>query len=126
MTIAQVTATVDLHLLVDTGADVTLLAPRDTAALGLNLRSFPHSRSTGIGGTTETAIVPADITLDTHTLSIDLRMLMPQRSAQSRARPTVPSLLGRDVLGQFGLYVDERRNLVLLLEPGEADALNLA
>jgi predicted aspartyl protease len=97
VTVAQVTASVDVHFLVDTGADVTLLAPRDAAALRLDFRSFPRSRSTGIGGTTDTAIVPADITL-----------------------------LGRDVLGQFGLYVDERRDLVLLLETVEADALNLA
>ena len=31
--------------------------------------------------------------------------------------------LGRDVLSHFGLYIEERRDLVLIFEPHEADAL---
>ena len=37
----------------------------------------------------------------------------------------VPSLLGRDVLAHFALFVEERTRKVLLLEPAEADALGL-
>jgi hypothetical protein len=37
----------------------------------------------------------------------------------------IPSLLGRDVISCFALIVDQRTQRVLLLEPEEADALNL-
>ena len=37
----------------------------------------------------------------------------------------IPSLLGRDVLSHFALFLEERTGRVLLLEPHEADALPL-
>src|SRR2546427_11984597 len=46
-----------VHFLVDTGADSTLLAPRDALALGLELRGLPQATpSTGVGGRTPTVI----------------------------------------------------------------------
>jgi len=39
--------------------------------------------------------------------------------------PRIPSLLGRDILSHFALFVEERTNRVLLLEAHEADALPL-
>ena len=38
----------------------------------------------------------------------------------------IPSLLGRDILTHFALFLEERTSGVLLLEPAEADALNLS
>lgn len=38
---------------------------------------------------------------------------------------SIPSLLGRDVLARFALFFEERTGRVLLLEPSEADALEL-
>ena len=35
----------------------------------------------------------------------------------------LPSLLGLDILSHFALFVEDRTNRVLLLEPAEADAL---
>jgi len=37
----------------------------------------------------------------------------------------IPSLLGRDILSHFALFMEERTSRVLLLEPQEADALHL-
>lgn len=44
-----------------------------------------------------------------------------QRTALAR----IPSLLGRDLLSHFALFYEERANLVLLLEPNEAEAVRL-
>ena len=41
------------------------------------------------------------------------------------ARLAIPSLLGRDILSNFALFIEERTDKVLLLEPAEADALGL-
>lgn len=38
---------------------------------------------------------------------------------------TIPSLLGRDVLANFALFMEERTGRVLLLTPKEADAIAL-
>ncbi len=41
----------DVAFLVDTGADSTLLAPRDAANLGMDLAALPEGpSSTGVGG----------------------------------------------------------------------------
>ena len=53
------------------------------------------------------------------TISIDILEPSPD------VRFHVPSLLGRDVLAHFALFVEERTRKVLLLEPAEADALGL-
>lgn len=115
-----------VHFLVDTGADSTLLAPRDAFALGVDLSRLPHdAASTGVGGRTPTVSTAARITLDTHTFTIPLRILAPTSRRQRHQLSTIPSLLGRDLLGHFALFVDQRTHRVLFLEPQEVDALRL-
>ena len=125
LTILASNVTKDVHFLVDTEADGTLLAPRDAITLGLDLNSFPQALATGVSGRIPTAIAAADLTLDTRTFRITLRILNPQTAHQQDTLPAIPSLLGRDVLQHFAVYIQQSRNLVLLLEPYEADALNL-
>ena len=56
-----------VHFLVDTGADSTLLSPRDATELGVDLSRLPQSTpSTGVGGRTPTVSIDATISLDTH------------------------------------------------------------
>lgn len=114
----------DVALLVDTGADRTLLAPRDARRLrrrlGIDASTLPKGHpTTGVGGTMDTRVIQVQLTLDGFTTSLPLTVLDPTSPSP------IPSLLGRDVIGRFALIVEERTNRVLLLEPPEADALRL-
>ena len=63
--------------------------------------------------------------LDNSTFSLTLRILAPRDRSQQQALSSIPSLIGRDILSQFALFFEERTNKVLLLNPEEADQLNL-
>jgi hypothetical protein len=113
-------------MLVDTGADSSLLAPADTLALHLDTSRLPPDvPSLGIGGLTSAVRAPAAITLGAHIFTVALRVLVPSTSAQQQMLGYIPSLLGRDLLAHFALVFEERTGRVLLLEPHEADALAL-
>jgi predicted aspartyl protease len=112
-----------VQFLVDTGADRTLLAPLDAARLGLDLDSLePGVPSTGVGGRTETRTVPAILSMDG--VSIDVTLTLLASKSQLREFP-IPSLLGRDVLSRFALFIDEPSDRVLLFIPAEVHQLNL-
>jgi hypothetical protein len=120
----QVVGNVDF--LIDTGADATLLAPGDALDLGLDVAELPQGpRSTGVGGTTTTVSAQATITLDQHSFTIPLRILAPRSNRQRAALARIPSLFGRDLLAHFALFLEVRTGKVLLLEPDEADGLEL-
>jgi len=116
----------DINFLVDTGADSTLLAPSDASLLAIDTTRLAQGPpSTGVGGSTPTVQATAVITLDQRNFNIGLRVLAPQTQAQRRALSRIPSLLGRDIISSFALVLEERTGRVLLLDPDEADALNL-
>lgn len=77
--------------------------------LGLVVRSIP-------------GVVEAVITLDSFSVALTLTIMEPP---VGRPIPSIPSLLGRDIISQFALIFEERTNRVLLLEPHEADTLSL-
>jgi predicted aspartyl protease len=116
----------DLAFLVDTGADGTLLSPRDAALLGIDERSLPAGPpSTGIGGRVATVHVQATIILNHLSYDVPLRILAPRTARQRNDLARIPSLLGRDVLAHLALYIEERSRRVLLLEPAEVSRLQL-
>jgi hypothetical protein len=85
-----------VHFLVDTGADSTVLAPRDAASLRLDFGRLPMGMpSTGVGGQTPRVSTPATLTLDTLPVTTTLRILAPTDQRQREALRTIPSLLGR-------------------------------
>jgi hypothetical protein len=94
--------------------------------LGLDVASLPPGPvSTGIGGTVATASAASEVTLGSRTHQLTLRILAPETAAQRSALARIPSLLGRDLLAPFALLIEERTGRVLLLDPDEADALDL-
>ena len=114
------------RLLVDTGADRTVLAPLDAARLrrelGIDLAALAaDAPSRGVGGQWNTRTIEAVLTLDSIAMPLSLTILEPPPGPLS----PIPSLLGRDILSRFALFMEERTSRVLLLEPDEADALQL-
>ncbi len=111
------------EFLVDTGADRTILAPRDVeklASLGIVLESLPEGpSSTGIGGSVRTRTVDAILKLNSSPFPLAVAILEPPSAGTAH----LPSIIGRDILGHFALFIDQRTDRVLLLNPTEADAL---
>ena len=118
----------EVPLLVDTGADRTILSPIDALRLALDfdidLTTFEQGYpSTGVGGQTPTRLANVILRLDTFSTPLQLTVLEPL--ASGRISP-IPSLLGRDIISRFGLFVDQRTERVSLLEEDEVAALNLS
>ena len=118
--------TFKVPLLVDTGADRTVIGPPDalrlSEELGIDLASLPTGEpSQGVGGRHNTRTVQSMLAMGSFTTALTLTILDPGSSLSL----AIPSLLGRDVTSRFALIVEERTDRVLLLDPQEADALNL-
>lgn len=81
----------NVELLVDTGADGTLLSPSDAAALRLDLAQLPPGPpSTGVGGRVPTRYAQANLTLDTfsyHCRCVSSRRGLARNSKNSPAFP---------------------------------------
>ncbi len=115
----------DVHFLVDTGADVSLLAPVDVVRLCIDLGRLPRmAPSAGIGGLAATASADASLTLDSLGYDVRLRLLLPERR-QQKVLSRIPSLLGRDILSHFALFMEDRSRRLILLDSDEAASLRL-
>lgn len=116
----------NILFLIDTGADTSLIGDFDAFRMvrdfGVDLTDLPiGTPSEGIGGVVATRTAMSTLTVDDFTRNLRIDILEPS----SETHFSVPSLLGRDVLSHFALFVEERTRKVLLLEPAEADALGL-
>ena len=115
--------TLTVQFLVDTGADRSMLGHLDAKRLGIDLASLPEGTpTTGVGGQTESRLLAVELTLDAFTTPLTIVVLATPPSPPQRP---VPSLLGRDVLAHFALFLDTSTERVLLLTRNEADQLAL-
>ena len=117
---------VDVRFAIDTGADRTFIGHRDALSLsgryGIDLTRLPTGRrSLGIGGLSSTRQTRVTMRIGSLNVDQDIPILepMPGRIVG------LPSLLGLDILSHFALFIEDRTNRVLLLEPAEADALQI-
>ena len=115
-----------VEFLIDTGADRSCIGSSDASRMvrdfGVDLADLqdgPLGR--GIGGTVATRTAEVALTFGDFSKNMRIEILEPPPDA----RFAIPSLLGRDILSNFALFVEERTDKVLLLEPAEADALGL-
>lgn len=109
----------NVRLLVDTGADSTLLAPRDAIRTGIDFSTLARGpTSRGIGGETNTLLVESEILVQGHTISLTLSIPEAQRP--------IPSVLGRDFITNFALFLEERTGRVLFLDGTDVEMHGLA
>jgi len=118
----------EIRFLVDTGADRVLLSPVAAARLAdrfqIDLTRLPEAPpSQGVGGRATARTVDAELMLDGFSLSLPIAILEPPPPPTDP--PAIPSLLGRNVLAHFALFMEERTGRVLFLDADEADALSL-
>ena len=113
-------ARIGVPLLVDTGADRTVLSSGDAQSLGPALNGLSAGPLLGgVGGRISTRLVDAVLLLGSSLVPLVLTIPMPDQ-----AGPSIPSILGRDMLSRYALVIEERTDRILLLEPQEADLLN--
>lgn len=108
----------EFDFLVDTGADSTAISPDDAVKIGLDIASLDFGRtSTGVGGAVAMRVVEANLLVQGY--SIPLTLHIPE------SRQPIPSVLGRDFMSHFALFMEERRGLVLFFDQAELAQLGL-
>lgn len=99
-----------LWLLIDTGADVTIVMPRESKRLNINFRSLTNStESQGFGGVARAYQETATISFyERHYIYSYITNI--EVAAPLAHNSRIPSLLGRDILRQWRLIVDRPEN----------------
>ncbi len=109
---------VGIEFLVDTGADRTLLSPIDAENIGLDVSKLKVGRrSIGVGGEMSTRVLESRLTTQGYSTLLTLHV--------PEARLPIPSLLGRDFIAHFGLFIEERTGRVLFFDQEEIDGLEI-
>ena len=104
---------------VDTGADRTLLSPSDgqrlNDELGIDIQAMPRGNPVGgIGGIVETRTVRATLVIGDYRTTLRLPIV------DVPAGPnTAPSLIGRDIIYDFALFMEHSADRLFLLRTGE-------
>ena len=104
---------------VDTGADRTVLSPRDGQRLydefDLDIRTLPRGNPIGgIGGYAETRLVRAKLAIGSYETTMSLPILDAPPGPYD-----MPSLIGRDIIYDFALFMEHGADRLHLLRTGE-------
>ncbi len=103
-----------VSFLVDTGADKTVLMPLDGQRLAIDYTKLNgNERTVGIGGFSVNFVEKALVVfLDSSNNVLCVYSIDLQISPPSPAIMDIPSLLGRDILNQWRMSYNERRDLL--------------
>jgi hypothetical protein len=112
----------EVRLLIDTGAGMTCLHPRDAYAVGIPRRSLlrrqawskPPVRMSGVGGVTEYFETPCSYAFQTTNGDLHMidRTILVARATQTNI--ALPALLGWDILRDFHLTVRQDSGFIEL------------
>ena len=111
--------TLKFAFVVDTGADHTLLSPSDAqrlhSQLGLDIRTMPRGNPIGgVGGYAETRLVRATLVIGSYETTMPLHVVdLPPGPYD------MPSLIGRDIIYDFALFMEHSADQLHLLRTGE-------
>ncbi len=109
---------VGVEFLVDTGANRTLLSPIDADNIGIDVSKLKMGRrSVGVGGEMSTRVVESRLTTQGYSTLLTLHI--------PEARLPIPSLLGRDFMANFGLFIEERTGRVFFFDEEEINGLEI-
>ena len=108
----------EVDLLVDTGADRTTISRETAERAGLSLDTLPDGgTSTGVGGVTAVRTALTQLSVQGYSTALWLRIL--------ESRHPSASVLGRDFMAGFALFMEERTRRVLFLDADEVAGLGL-
>ena len=111
-------APTSIEFVVDTGADMTVLSPDDAESLGLRVAALDIGQTSGgVGSTFSTRVVQSHITVQG--FSTPHLLHIPE------VRHPMPSLLGRDFMRDFALFMEERTGRVFLLDRDDLDSFGI-
>lgn len=114
-----------VDFLIDSGSSNSFLGPTETALLSqyVAIARLPNAPPTiGVGGQVHARTIAAQLTFPGNAVNVSLpalRLLVANPRDPTTVSPQqaqIPSLLGRDVLSQFALFLDESAGKVRLLE----------
>ncbi len=110
---------IEIEFVVDTGADHTLLSPSDArrlhSQLGIDIRTMPHGNPVGgIGGSAETRLVRATLTIGSYETTMPLHVVDLPSGPND-----MPSLMGRDIIYDFALFMEHSADRLHLLRTAE-------
>ena len=99
-----------VRLILDTGADRTMISPRALVAAGVSLiEGAQQSQIRGVGGQTATQSVPVS-SLAVGGASVGRLLVL----AHDIENPDADGLLGRDFLSQFNVQIDSAKGVVTI------------
>lgn len=111
MVTARVNGQGSVVLMLDTGADATLISPAALIALRVSYRDAPRTQLRGVTGTTSAYLVTLE------SLEVGGARVGPLRviAYESETGPSAQGLLGRDFLNHFRVTIDNTRGVVELV-----------
>ena len=110
---------IDLPFVIDTGADRTLVSPFDgqrlCRRLGVEMQSLPRGNPVGgIGGAVQTKVVRTTLVIGSYRTTMDIPIIDTPPSPYD-----MPSLIGRDIIYDFALFMEHSADRLRLLRTGE-------
>ena len=111
-------ASASIEFVVDTGSDMTALSPDDANSLGLRTATLDLGQTTrGVRSTFSTKTVESRIIVQGYSTLHTLHIPDVDHS--------MPSLLGRDFMRDFALFMEERTGRVLLLDQDDLESFGI-